>query len=463
MFLPTLPPSSTGFTQQPHNLSTSRSRSCSINLNTSLRINLSNCHKFSHMLPTCTWTARQCVSALLQIPDQCVLVFIHVSMTEYSLFTIPGFDANDYANAILAGDSYPQAHQTQHAKPRTGTALELAKERHQASTYSSSLRCVATYFMFRCALATAGDSDVRTLSYGDPNSYDFSTNFLPKSQYIPTQSTRNPSNHSKRSSPSLLAQQLRLRLAADNESDIPRNPQNMDYGTDVDWRTVWNKPQYKQAVDNSIRKWQWIDGNELVVIRGHTKPVTSLCLSPDESHLVSASDDYSVRIWDLETNQQVGDPLWHDDGVEVVAMSSNGYFASATPGPDAKIYVWSLDAALEHARSLGGHAVPARDISIAPRQQSNNRGLARFGNDFWGDDTNRTPRRSEDTSSSPRLRNFPGSLRSSTRSANTPSIQLQPRCLNFSSFPVTISRRPVTVAPCREEDAGQAGQAGHTS
>lgn len=143
-------------------------------------------------------------------------------------------------------------------------------------------------------------------------------------------------------------------------------------------------------------------------------------------------------------------------------MSSDGYFASAVPGPDAKIYVWSLDAALERARSLGddtasktklkGRAVPARDISIAPRQQSNNRGLARYGNDFWGDDTNCTPRRSEDTSSSPRLRNFFGSLRSSTRSANTPSIQHQPRRLNFSSFPVTISRRPITVAPCREED-----------
>lgn len=49
-------------------------------------------------------------------------------MTEYSLFTIPDFDANDYANAILAGEPYPQVHQTQHTKSRTGTALESAKE-----------------------------------------------------------------------------------------------------------------------------------------------------------------------------------------------------------------------------------------------------------------------------------------------------------------------------------------------
>ncbi|KIK34466.1 hypothetical protein CY34DRAFT_812875 [Suillus luteus UH-Slu-Lm8-n1] len=220
---------------------------------------------------------------------------------------------------------------------------------------------------------------------------------------------------------------------------------------------------FSGSLDDTIRKWRAIDGKELVIIRGHTNPVTSICLSPGGSHLVSASDDCSVRIWDLETNQQVGDPLWHDDQVIVLVMSSDGqYFASSISGPDAKIYVWSLDAALECARGAGDdtasktkpkvRAVPAKDISIAPGQQSNNRGLARYGNDFWGDDTDRTPRRSADPSSSPRLRNFFSSLRSSTRSTNTPSIQLQPRRLNFSSFPVTISMRPVAVAPCREED-----------
>ncbi|KAG2741256.1 hypothetical protein P692DRAFT_20751598 [Suillus brevipes Sb2] len=43
----------------------------------------------------------------------------------------------------------------------------------------------------------------------------------------------------------------------------------------------------------------------------------------------------------------------------------------------------------------------------------------------------------------------------SARSTNAPSIQRQPRRLNFSLFPVTISRCPVTVAPCREEDVGR--------
>ncbi|KIK33228.1 hypothetical protein CY34DRAFT_791540, partial [Suillus luteus UH-Slu-Lm8-n1] len=113
---------------------------------------------------------------------------------------------------------------------------------------------------------------------------------------------------------------------------------------------------FSASADHTIRKWRSIDGKELIVIRGHSSHVRSLCLSPDESHLVSASVDYSVCIWDLKTNQQVGDPLWHDVQVYVVAMSSDGqYVASAIPGPHAKIYVWSLDAALKHMVSVFVH------------------------------------------------------------------------------------------------------------
>jgi hypothetical protein len=79
--------------------------------------------------------------------------------------------------------------------------------------------------------------------------------------------------------------------------------------------------------------------------------------------------------------------------------------------------------------------------------------LARYGNDFWGDDTNRTPHRSSDTTTPRGLSNLFDFLRSGTRPTNpSSSIQLRPRRINFSSFPVTISRRPAVVAPCRDED-----------
>jgi hypothetical protein len=221
---------------------------------------------------------------------------------------------------------------------------------------------------------------------------------------------------------------------------------------------------FSGSYDHTIRKWQLIDGKQLVVFHGHTTLVISVCLSTDGYHLVSASDDYSVRIWDLETNQEVGDPLWHDDRISAVAMSSDAqYLASATFGLGAKVYVWNLEAVFKRARGIGdnadsntklkGHAARSRDIPLPPIRQSNNRGLARYGNDFWGDDTTRTPHHSSDTSSPRGLSNLFDFLRSGTRPTNpSSSIQLRPRRINFSSFPVTISRRPAVVAPCRDED-----------
>ncbi|KIK40575.1 hypothetical protein CY34DRAFT_38344, partial [Suillus luteus UH-Slu-Lm8-n1] len=75
---------------------------------------------------------------------------------------------------------------------------------------------------------------------------------------------------------------------------------------------------------------------------GHTNAVMSLCLTPNERYIVSASYDCSVRIWDLKTNQAVGDPLLHDDKVLAVAMSPDGK-GIASAGLDKKVYLWSFE------------------------------------------------------------------------------------------------------------------------
>jgi WD40 repeat protein len=103
---------------------------------------------------------------------------------------------------------------------------------------------------------------------------------------------------------------------------------------------------FSGSCDMTIRKWQFIDGKELVVLRGHTNYVN--CLYPDERHLVSASSDCSVLIWDLNTNVQVGDPLLHDDELLALAIPSDRrYIASA--GKDKKVYVWSFEAVLKQS------------------------------------------------------------------------------------------------------------------
>ena len=41
------------------------------------------------------------------------------------------------------------------------------------------------------------------------------------------------------------------------------------------------------------------------VLRGHTKNVNCVCIMPDRVHCVSASQDHTVRIWNLSTLEQV--------------------------------------------------------------------------------------------------------------------------------------------------------------
>ena len=53
---------------------------------------------------------------------------------------------------------------------------------------------------------------------------------------------------------------------------------------------------------------------------GHTGGVNCTSYSPDGSHIVTGSDDSTVRIWDAETGTTVGEPLkGHTENVWGVA------------------------------------------------------------------------------------------------------------------------------------------------
>ena len=59
--------------------------------------------------------------------------------------------------------------------------------------------------------------------------------------------------------------------------------------------------------------------------RGHTFGVNCIAYSPDGQHIVSGSDDHTLRIWDAETGVAVGQPLkGHTDWVRSVAYSPDG-------------------------------------------------------------------------------------------------------------------------------------------
>ena len=61
--------------------------------------------------------------------------------------------------------------------------------------------------------------------------------------------------------------------------------------------------------DNSIRIWDASNGEEKQKLEGHTDWVSSVAFSPDGLHVVSGSGDNSIRIWDAsngEEKQKIG-------------------------------------------------------------------------------------------------------------------------------------------------------------
>lgn len=69
--------------------------------------------------------------------------------------------------------------------------------------------------------------------------------------------------------------------------------------------------------------------------------VTLVAFSSDGSHLVSGSEDNSIRVWNTLTGEQIGEPLLaHTSAVLSVALSSDGLLASGSR--DGTTRLWDL-------------------------------------------------------------------------------------------------------------------------
>ena len=82
------------------------------------------------------------------------------------------------------------------------------------------------------------------------------------------------------------------------------------------------------------------DSPDLTLEAGHTANISALAFSPDGSYLVSASEDYTLKIWDPQTGSELRTLHGHSDIVTAMAISADG-LEIASASLDHTIRVWN--------------------------------------------------------------------------------------------------------------------------
>ncbi|MEM7590193.1 MAG: CHAT domain-containing protein [Cyanobacteria bacterium P01_A01_bin.83] len=96
--------------------------------------------------------------------------------------------------------------------------------------------------------------------------------------------------------------------------------------------------------DRTIKRWNLDTGEEMRsphILEGHAGSIWDLAISPDGTKLASASGDYTVKVWELETGKLIETLTGHLGEIRTVAFSPNGKIL-ASAGDDWEIKLWEL-------------------------------------------------------------------------------------------------------------------------
>lgn len=108
------------------------------------------------------------------------------------------------------------------------------------------------------------------------------------------------------------------------------------------------------------------------ILEGHDAWVTAVDIHQPSNLLASASTDFTVRLWDLQTQQPVfndGEPVilnGHSGDVEDIVFSPDGnLLASVSIGVSRNVILWDMATFAIHAQ-LEGHSDNVRTVAFSP-------------------------------------------------------------------------------------------------
>jgi len=118
------------------------------------------------------------------------------------------------------------------------------------------------------------------------------------------------------------------------------------------------------SVDDTLKVWDVETGQELLTLKGHSDYVMSVSFSPDGKRIVSGSGDNTLKVWDVETGERMLTLEGHSDYVMSVSFSPDGK-RIVSGSYDDTLKVWNAETGQE-LLTLKGHSSDVWSVSFSP-------------------------------------------------------------------------------------------------
>ncbi len=116
--------------------------------------------------------------------------------------------------------------------------------------------------------------------------------------------------------------------------------------------------------DNMLKAWDLATGQCRATFEGHTNLVFGVAITPDGKTVISGSEDTMLRVWDLNSGQSRATFADHKHAVYCVRVTADGKTA-VSGSADNTLKVW--DIGTDHCqRTLEGHTKPVSAVAVTP-------------------------------------------------------------------------------------------------